>query len=86
MISNDVSFTDASWEPYATSKVWTLQVGDRLKIVYAKFKGTGYDESSTYSDSIILDTAAPTGSILINGAAYSSSSTINLTLSGVAKS
>jgi hypothetical protein len=63
--SNDgVTFSD--WEPYSDSKAWTLSDGDGTKEVFARFK----DEAgniSTVSDSIILDTTAPTGTFAIDG-------------------
>jgi hypothetical protein len=51
--SNDeVSWS--SWEPYSTSKIWTLSSGVGTKTVYAQFRnGAGLD-SGSYSDSIEL--------------------------------
>lgn len=60
MISNSSGFSGASWESYATSKAWSLTSGDGTKTVYIKFKDGVGNESSTYSDSIILDTTYPT--------------------------
>jgi len=60
--SNDGSAWFA-WEAYATSKIWNVPPGDGNKTVYVKFKdGVGY-ESAAVSDSIRLDTAAPSASI-----------------------
>jgi len=71
-----------AWEPYATSKSWTLTSGDGTKTVYVKFKDSAGNVSSVYSDSIILDTTPPTGSIVINGdATYTTSTSVTLTLS-----
>lgn len=89
--SNDgTTYTD--WEAYATSKAWSLTTGDGTKTVYVKYKNGVGLVSSAYSDSIILDTTAPTGSIVINaGATYTTSTSVTLTLSasdttsGVAK-
>jgi len=54
--------TWSTWEPYSSSKSWTLPSGDGSKTVYFQYRDqTGY-VSPSYSDSIILDTAAPTGS------------------------
>ena len=73
--------TWSDWEAYATSKAWTLTSGDGTKTVYAQFKDGAGNISTNYSDTIILDTSAPIGSITINGGASSTSSTsVSLTL------
>ncbi len=49
--------TCSSWEPYATTKSWTLTEGDGLKYVYAWFKdSTGISNVNPYFSTIILDT------------------------------
>ena len=80
------------WEQYATSKTWTLQNGDGTKTVYYQIKDNAGLLSSPYSNTIILDTSPPTGSILINnGAVYTNTTIVNIALSatdassGVAK-
>lgn len=76
--------TWSAWEAYATTKSWTLTSGNGQKTVYVKFKDAGGIESDTYSDTIILDTTAPTGSISINnGAAYTNSRFVTLALSAI---
>ena len=71
-----------SWESYASSKSWTLASGDGTKTVYVEFKDSADNLSPTYSDTIILDTTPPSGSILINsGAGYTNSRSVTLTLS-----
>ena len=73
--------TWTGWETYATSKDWTLTSGDGTKTVYVEYKN-GAGLSSQYSDDIILDTTPPTGSITINdGATYTASTSVTLTLS-----
>jgi peptidoglycan/xylan/chitin deacetylase (PgdA/CDA1 family) len=62
MISEDSSFTGASYETYATSKSYTLSAGDGTKTVYIKFKDAASNESAGVSGSIILDTKASTPS------------------------
>ncbi len=59
MLSNDASFTDANWEPFATTRAWGLAFGDGVKKVYAKFR-TADDQEVTRASSaeIILDTVA----------------------------
>jgi hypothetical protein len=62
-----ISNTDtcSSWITYATSKSWTLTAGEGTKTVYAWFKdGVGNANTSPYSDTIILDTTAPTNGTL----------------------
>jgi hypothetical protein len=78
--SNDNS-TWSAWEPYATSKVWPLAPGDGGKTAYVQFQDDTGNISSPYSDSITLDTIAPTGSIMINsGAVMTTNLSVALTL------
>lgn len=49
----------SSWEPLTTSRKWTLSSGSGSKTVYAQFKNDAGTTSPTYSDSITLDTIAP---------------------------
>ena len=61
-ISNLPDFSDvADWEPYATTKSWTLTDGDGTKTVYAKYRTFAGDVTDLVSDSIILQTTPPTG-------------------------
>jgi len=70
-------------EPYATTKQWTLSSADGTKRVYARFKdAAGNWMATSVSDSILLDTTPPTGSVSINaGQAFTSVTAVNLTLS-----
>jgi hypothetical protein len=72
-IGNNTRFCE--WEPYATSKSVTLPPGDGTKTVYARFKDGAGNISPMYSDSIILDTTPPTGSVVINNGAKCTNST-----------
>jgi hypothetical protein len=54
-ISNDKNFSGGAWEKYATSKEWQLPTGNGTDTVFVKFKNGAGAESSTYSDSIILE-------------------------------
>ncbi len=54
LISNQVSFADATWETYATAKTWTLSSGLGKKTVYVKYKSSTGNESSVASDDIML--------------------------------
>ena len=72
----------SGWEPYGTSKTWAIPTGEGSKTVYVQYKNNAGMTSSTYSDSIILDTTAPTGSILVDGGApYTNSISVTLSLS-----
>jgi hypothetical protein len=55
----------SDWEEYATSKTYTLPSGDGKKTVYVRFKDSAGYISETVSDSIILDTTAPTEDNLV---------------------
>jgi PGF-pre-PGF domain-containing protein len=84
MVSENANFSGASWESYSTSKSFTLSSGDGTKTIYFKAKdnavgdqgSTGYANinSSATSDTIVLDTTAPT---ISNG--FPSSSTTETT-------
>jgi len=65
MAANSSDFAGAAWVDYAASLAWTLPPGDDTKTVYLKLRDWAGNESEPYSDSIVLDTTAPTGSILI---------------------
>jgi len=70
MVSENADFSGASWVAYSTSKSFSLSSSDGTKTVYfrAKDNAVGDEGSTTYanintsalSDTIILDTAAPT--------------------------
>jgi len=47
------------WEPYSTSRSWTLGTGDGTKRVYAQFRDAAGNVSATAVDSIVLDTSPP---------------------------
>ena len=83
-ISNSVDFKGSSWEKYAASKKWTLTNGDGTKTVYVKFTDSQGNESTIYSDNIVLDTVVPTGKIVINNDSKSTNnSNVNLTLTAL---
>ncbi|MFQ6061383.1 MAG: Ig-like domain-containing protein, partial [Thermoplasmata archaeon] len=52
--------TWSDWEPYSTSRTWTLEPGDGTKTVYVKFMDASGLISEVYSDDIILDATPPT--------------------------
>ncbi len=79
--SNDIVWDSETWESPSLTKAWTLTSGDGPKTVYYQLKDNAGLESITYSDSIVLDTKSPTGSILINGGdVWTTSASVNLTL------
>ena len=65
IISNDPTFSNADWEPFAKEKSWVLTQEDGLKTVYAKFKDLASNVTETnvqgvaLSDNIILDRKPP---------------------------
>lgn len=78
--SNDnTTYTD--WGSYASLQSWNLQDGDGAKTVYVQFRDHA-GLISTYSDTIILDTTPPTGSVTVaESATYTNSTSVTLTLS-----
>ena len=80
--SNDGT-TWSSQVAYATSYSWTLSSGSGTKTVYAKFVDPSGNWSSVVTDTIqLVDTTPPTGSVVINGGASTTTSTsVTLTLS-----
>lgn len=54
VVSNDSSFSDASWTPYITSKAWTFSEVDPGSIVtvYAKFRDKAGNETDAVNSSI----------------------------------
>ncbi len=64
-----------SWEAYGAAKAWTLSNGDGNKTVYAQFRDLA-GNVETVADSILLDTIAPAGTVVINGGAASTNNAI----------
>ena len=67
-MSND-NATWTAWEAFAANRAWTLSAGDGFKAVYFRVRNTMGVSSAVSSDSIVLDSAPPTGSIAINAGA-----------------
>ncbi|WP_164744463.1 S-layer homology domain-containing protein [Paenibacillus xylaniclasticus] len=77
--SNDGS-TWSAWETFAATRSWTIAAGEGTKTVSAQLKDAA-GNIRTVSDTITLDTTAPTGTITINGGASDTNSlTAALTL------
>lgn len=79
--SNDNSAW-GSWITPAATASWTLASGDGAKTVYVQYRdAAGNVSTGTISDTIVLDTAPPTGSIsILNGASYTTSTSVTLNL------
>ena len=72
------------WEPVAATRAHTLTAGDGHKTVRVQFRDAAGNYSAAFSDYIRLDTVPPTGTIIINGGAMTTSSpdvTLGLTWS-----
>jgi hypothetical protein len=61
--------TWSSWEPYSTTKSWTLTGGDGEKTVYVQISDT-YDSVVELSDTIILDSNPPIVTGVTDGGLY----------------
>lgn len=59
IISEDPNFADSQWEPYATTKQFTLSEGDGQKTIYVKYRNQKGKETQPVSASIVLDTILP---------------------------
>jgi hypothetical protein len=71
------------WEAYSTTKTWVLTANDGTKTVYCQIKDNAGLISSTYSDTIVLDTALPAVSITGPAPSYETkSSTLTVTWTG----
>jgi hypothetical protein len=57
------------WVAFAASLDWTLTLGEGTKAVYTRFGDRAGNVSFVYSDTLIVDTTAPAGNILIAGGA-----------------
>jgi len=77
--------TDGAWstfEPFSSTKHLQLPGIDGTKSISIKFRDQAGNESQVYTQSIILDTAPPSGSFTINnGAGTTSSTRVNLSIS-----
>lgn len=58
MVSNDVCFTGASWEPYSAEKSWALEPGDGWRNVYVKSRDA-VGRTTVVSDAIYLGPDVP---------------------------
>ena len=63
-----------AWQPYATSKSWTLRNANGPRTVYVQYKDKVGNVSTATLDRITLDNAAPKGTVKINGGAATTKS------------
>lgn len=76
--------TWSSPEAYASTKTWSMTTSNGTKTVYVKYKDEADNWSSHVSDTIILDSTPPTGTIAINNNVSSTTSTqVVLNLSAI---
>ena len=79
MISEDPGFSGASWASYLNPTEFTLSSGDGTKTIYYKVRDPASNESTPRSDSIILDTTGPVGTVEVNAGAPATNE-VNVTL------
>ncbi|WP_230199366.1 S-layer homology domain-containing protein [Bacillus ndiopicus] len=65
-ISNEAGTWSSIWENITSTYNWNLESGDGVKTVYVRFKDEAGNISNVISQTIKLDTEAPTGSFTIN--------------------
>jgi hypothetical protein len=58
--SNDGTWDTETWESASATKAWTLTLGDGVKTVYYQIKDNAELLSTTYQDTIILQTPTTT--------------------------
>jgi len=75
--NDDVTYSTPG--AYAATKAWTLTSGDGIRTVYVKFKDTAGNCSAAFSDTILLDTSAPTTTASPAGGTYSTAQSVSLT-------
>lgn len=86
MVSEDSTFKNAAWEPFAKVKGFTLSEGDGFKNVFARFKDTFGTISPAFNASIMLDTTPPNGTLTIsNGTQFTTSKQVMLQLGATDK-
>jgi len=73
--SNDGT-TWTAWESLAETKAWTLPAGEGYKTVRVMFRDASGNNSAVCTDYIRVDTIPPTGSIIINGGASSTTNRV----------
>lgn len=59
VLSNQIDFSGATWEPFGSSKDWELSSDEGTKTVFVKFRDGSGNESTVSSSSILLDASPP---------------------------
>jgi fibronectin type 3 domain-containing protein len=81
-LSNDGVWDTEPWVAFNPYPDWGLTIGDGLKTVYLQVKDEAGFVSATVSDTIVLDTVNPTGSVTINGGVeFTTSPSVTLSIS-----
>jgi hypothetical protein len=57
----------SEWESYVTQREWILELGDGIKSAHVQFRDIAQNVSTPFSDTLLLDTTSPTGTLSING-------------------
>jgi len=57
----------SAWGAYAPTSAWTLETGEGTRTVYAQYRDGAGNVSGTTSDTIVIETGPPTGSVVIAG-------------------
>ena len=78
LVSHESNFAGASWQSFSATFEYTLPAGDGTQEVYYKVRDDALNESSSVSDTIIIDTTVPSvtvgqpngGELLTGGATY----------------
>ncbi len=80
-LTNDETAWPIHEEDYQTTKTWQLASGEGVKSVSVRFKDAAGIWSPACTDTIVLDTTPPVGTIIINnGALYANSASVSLVL------
>ncbi|GAA0319627.1 hypothetical protein GCM10008967_07700 [Bacillus carboniphilus] len=81
-ISNNETFSDEVWEPFTTTKPWTIPDEDGDKTVYVELRDQA-GNTVKISDVITLDQTAPTGTVTIeNSKTIINKTEVSLTITG----
>lgn len=79
ILSEDPTFADAYFIPWAPERGFTLSPGDGLKVVYGRMVfSDGSESAGTLEDGIVLDTRAEIGSVSIapSGVTFAAGNTV----------
>ncbi|MCK5415394.1 MAG: hypothetical protein KAJ35_08430 [Thermoplasmata archaeon] len=81
-LSRQPDFSGATWGPWIAQETWQMIGSPQGSVtIYMRLRDDAGRVSVTYSDSIVIDTTAPEGSLLINGGAkYTISMSVDLSI------